>query len=71
MGRHRYLLGDRAPEVARPYSDRQTKEDAKEKGETRQINALSRLVKQAHTQRHQGPAQQEVGRTGLLGLLAL
>lgn len=58
--------------MARPYSDRQTKEDAKEKGETTQINALSRLVKQAHTQRHQGPAQhEEVGRTGLLGLLSL
>lgn len=54
MGRHRYLLGDRAPEVARPYSDRQTKEYAEERGKTTQINALSRLVKQAHTQRHQG-----------------
>lgn len=35
-GRYRYLLGDRAPEVARSYSDRQTKEEAEERGETRQ-----------------------------------
>lgn len=32
-GWHRYLLGDRAPEVARSYSDRQTN-DAEERGET-------------------------------------
>lgn len=57
--------------MARPYSDRQTKEDAEEKGETTQMNALSRLVKQAHTQQ-QGSAQlEEVGGNGLLGLLSL
>lgn len=42
MGQHGYLLGDRAPEVARSYSDRQTKEDAEERGETTQISAQSR-----------------------------
>jgi hypothetical protein len=41
-GRHGYLLGDRAPEMACLYSDRQTKEDAEEKGETTQISAMSR-----------------------------
>lgn len=43
--------------MARSYSDRQTREDAEERGETTQINALSRLVKQAYTQGHWGPAQ--------------
>lgn len=41
--------------MARSYSDRQTREDAEERGETTQINALSRLVKQAYTQGHWGP----------------